>query len=155
MIYWQKDRHRDKQNEWLCVAETIRAVDIFLFKKKIYLLFSNKLLHTNWETERASISIIIQKREFCLQNKKIIKIVSLLKYGIVGVSYWNHGAIITNRNNMKENSFIKVYWILHGLEVERDSLWTKNRVTSYYQTTNLLKTWFSFLVCKKGQKTKG
>ena len=63
-------------------------------QKKLLLIFSNKLLHTNWQTARTSISFIIQKREFCLQNKKIIEIVSLLKHGIVGVSYRNHGAII-------------------------------------------------------------
>ena len=66
----------------------------FFIQKKFLLLFSNKLLHTNWQTARTSISFIIQKREFCLQNKKIIEIVSLLKHGIVGVSYRNHGAII-------------------------------------------------------------
>ena len=59
----------------------------FFIQKKFLSLFSNKLLHTNWQTERASISFIIQKREFCLQNKKIIEIASLLKHGIVGVSY--------------------------------------------------------------------
>ena len=69
----------------------------FFIQKKILLLFSNKLLHTNWQTARTSISFIIQKREFCLQNKKIIEIVSLLKRGIVGVSYRNHGAIIRIR----------------------------------------------------------
>ena len=66
----------------------------FFIQKKLLLLFSNKLLHTNWQTARTSISFIIQKKEFCLQNKKIIEIVSLLKHGIVGVSYRNHGAII-------------------------------------------------------------
>ena len=66
----------------------------FFTQKTFLLLFSNKLLHTNWQTARTSISFIIQKREFCLQNKKIIEIVSLLKHGIVGVSYRNHGAII-------------------------------------------------------------
>ena len=58
----------------------------------------------------------------------------------------------TNRNNMKENSFIKVYWIRHRFEADHDSLWTRNRNISRYQITNLLKTWFLFLVCKKGQK---
>ena len=66
----------------------------FFIQKNFLLLFSNKLLHTNWQTARTSISFIIQKREFCLQNKKIIEIVSLLKHGIVGVSYRNRGAII-------------------------------------------------------------
>ena len=66
----------------------------FFIQKNFLLLFSNKLLHTNWQTARTSISFIIQKREFYLQNKKIIEIVSLLKHGIVGVSYTNHGAII-------------------------------------------------------------
>ena len=28
---------------------------------------------------------------------------------------WNYN---TNRNNMYENSFVKVYWILHDFEVE-------------------------------------
>ena len=28
----------------------------------------------------------------------------------------------------------------------------KNKIMSRYQTTNLLKTWFLFLVCKKRQK---
>ena len=66
----------------------------FFIQKNFLLLFSNKLLHSNRQTARTSISFIIQKREFCLQNKKIIEIVSLLKHGIVGVSYRNHGAII-------------------------------------------------------------
>ena len=66
----------------------------FFIQKHFLLLFSNKHLHTNWQTARTSISFIIQKREFCLQNKKIIEIVSLLKRGIVGVSYRNHGATI-------------------------------------------------------------
>ena len=59
----------------------------FFIQKKFLLLFPNKLLHTNWQTESDSISFIIQKREFSLQNKKILEIVSLLKHGIVGVSY--------------------------------------------------------------------
>ena len=62
---------------------------------------------------------------------------------------WNYS---TNRSNMYENSFIKVYWIRHGFEVVRDSLLTKNRNISCHQTTNLLKTWFLFLVCKKRHK---
>ena len=33
-----------------------------------------------------------------------------------------------------------------------DPLQTKNRKTSSYQTINLLKTRFLFVVCKKGQK---
>ena len=57
-----------------------------------------------------------------------------------------------NGNNMYKNSFIKVYWIRYGFEVERDSLLTKNRNVSYYQTTNLLKTRFLFLVSKKGER---
>ena len=32
---------------------------------------------------------------------------------------WNYN---TNRNNISGNSFIKVFWNRHGLEVERDSL---------------------------------
>ena len=59
----------------------------FFYSKKFLLLFPNKLLHTNWQTESDSISFIIQKREFSLQNKKILEIVSLFKHGIVGVSY--------------------------------------------------------------------
>ena len=55
---------------------------------------------------------------------------------------WNYN---TNRNNMWENSFTKVYWIWHGFEVEHDLLQTKNRNISHYQITNLLKTWFLFL----------
>ena len=57
-----------------------------------------------------------------------------------------------NGNNMYKNSFIKVYWIRYGFEVERDPLLTKNRNISCYQTTNLLKTRFLFLVSKKGEK---
>ena len=53
---------------------------------------------------------------------------------------------------MWENSFTKVSWIGHGFEVERDWLQTKNRNISRYQTANLLKTRFLFLVCKKWQK---
>ena len=53
---------------------------------------------------------------------------------------------------MQQNSFIKVYWTRHGLEIDRDSLQTKSRNVSCYQTSNLLKTWFLFLVCKKKQK---
>ena len=33
-----------------------------------------------------------------------------------------------------------------------DSLLTKNKDISRYQTTNLLKTRFLFLICKKGEK---
>ena len=53
---------------------------------------------------------------------------------------------------MYKNSFIKVYWIRYDFEVERNLLQTKNRNVSRYQTTNLLKTKFLFLVRKKGQK---
>ena len=67
-----------------------------------------------------------------------------------------HGIIIRTEitwNNIRiENSFIKHYWIRHGFEVERHSLWTKSTNISRYQTANLLKTRFLFLVCKKGQK---
>ena len=59
---------------------------------------------------------------------------------------WNSN---TNRNNICENSFIKIYWIRYGFEVERDSLLTKSKNISRYQTTNLLETSFLFLVCKK------
>ena len=52
---------------------------------------------------------------------------------------------------MQENSFMKVC-TRHGFEVERDSLLTKNKNISHYQTTNLLKTWSLLLVFKKGQK---
>ena len=65
------------------------------------------------------------------------------------VTAWNSN---TNRNEMQENSFINVYWIRHGVEIQRDSLQTKSRNVSCYQTTNLLKTRFLFLVCKKKQK---
>ena len=65
------------------------------------------------------------------------------------VELWNYN---TNRENMSENFFIKVYWVQISYEVENGSLWTKNKIISLYQTTNLLKTWFLFLVCKKGQK---
>ena len=57
-----------------------------------------------------------------------------------------------NRNNMQKNYFLRVYWIWYGFEVKRDSLSTKYKNISRYQTTNLQKTWFLFLVCKKGQK---
>ena len=53
---------------------------------------------------------------------------------------------------MLENSFITVYRICYGLEGERDSLLTKNRNIPRCQTTNLPKTRFLFLVCKKGEK---
>ena len=65
------------------------------------------------------------------------------------IKAWNSN---TNRNEMQQNSFIKVYWTRHGLEIDRDSLQTKSRNVSCYQTSNLLKTWFLFLVCKKKQK---
>ena len=53
---------------------------------------------------------------------------------------------------MQENFFIKFYWICRGFAIEHDSLSAKNQNISPYQTTNLLKTWFSLLVCKKEQK---
>ena len=43
---------------------------------------------------------------------------------------------------MHENHFIKVYLILHAFEVERDSLETKSKTISSYQTTKLLKIGF-------------
>ena len=46
----------------------------------------------------------------------------------------------TNRNNISENSYM-------GLAINK-----KNKNISRYHTTNLLKTCFLFLVCKKGQK---
>ena len=64
------------------------------------------------------------------------------------VEPWNYN---TNRNNMWENSFIKIYWIQHGFEVECETTKNKNKTSCRYQTTNLLKTWLLFLVCKKGQ----
>ena len=56
------------------------------------------------------------------------------------------------KNNMSDSSFIKFYSIRHDFEVERDSLQTKSRNISRYQTTNLLKSWFLFWTCKKGRK---
>ena len=53
---------------------------------------------------------------------------------------------------MQENPFIKVYWIRHSFEVERDSLQTKGKIISRYQTTKLLKIWSLCLVSMKGQK---
>ena len=53
---------------------------------------------------------------------------------------------------MHENHFIKVYLILHGFEVERDSLETKSKTISSYQTTKLLKIGFLLLVSVKRQK---
>ena len=47
---------------------------------------------------------------------------------------------------------MKVYLIRYDFKVERDSLLTKNKNISRYQTTNLLKTRFLFSVCKKGEK---
>ena len=57
-----------------------------------------------------------------------------------------------NRNNMYENPFIKVYWIRHTFGVECNSLLTKDRNISCYQTTNLLQIWFLFLVSTNRQK---
>ena len=59
---------------------------------------------------------------------------------------------ITNRNNMWENSFIKVFLIRNGFEVERCLNINKTKKLFRYGTTNLLKIWFLFLVSKKGQK---
>ena len=61
---------------------------------------------------------------------------------------WNYN---TNRNNMQEYSFIKVYcfawlWSRAWLNINK-----KQNISCYY-ATNLLKTWFFFLVCKKGKK---
>ena len=42
------------------------------------------------------------------------------------VEPWNYN---TNGNNL-ENSFIEVYWIRHGFDVERDSVETKNKYFS-------------------------
>ena len=58
----------------------------------------------------------------------------------------------SDHGTMDENYFIKAYWIRRGFEVESDLLQTKNRNISRYQSANLLKTWFLFLICKKGQK---
>ena len=52
---------------------------------------------------------------------------------------------------MKQNSFIKVYWILPVFEVERDSLYKQKINIFRYQTTNLLKIWILFLAFTKGQ----
>ena len=38
---------------------------------------------------------------------------------------WNYN---TKKNNMSENSFIKVFWIWQAFEVERDSLYTKKEI---------------------------
>ena len=47
---------------------------------------------------------------------------------------------------------MKVYVIGQSFEVERNSLYTKNRNICCYQTSNLLKTLFFFLRCKEGKK---
>ena len=46
---------------------------------------------------------------------------------------------------------MKVCWIQHIFEVERDSLQTKYRNISRYQIAKLLKIWFLFLVSTKEQ----
>ena len=53
---------------------------------------------------------------------------------------------------MWENSFIKVFLIRNGFEVERCLNINKTKKLFRYGTTNLLKIWFLFLVSKKGQK---
>ena len=60
---------------------------------------------------------------------------------------WNYK---TSRNNIQENPFIKVYWILgiHVLSRMRLAI-TENRNISRHQTTNLLKIWFLVLVSTK------
>ena len=52
---------------------------------------------------------------------------------------WNYN---TKRNNMQENS--KSLW-------NSEYLWSWARTISHYQTTNLLKMWFLFLISTKGQ----
>ena len=88
----------------------------------------------------------LPRNRFIKQN---ILLWSLFRFSRDGVLAWNNNM---NRNNMQENSFIKFCWIRHGFEVERDWLQTKNRNISVYQTTNLLKTRFLFLVCKRRKK---
>ena len=53
------------------------------------------------------------------------------EYGHISRSDYN-----ANRNNMQQNSFIKVYWIRYGFEVARDSPYLKSRNISCYQTIN-------------------
>ena len=69
---------------------------------------------------------------------------------------WNYN---TNRNNMYENLFIKVflqksfYWLRHTFEVSRAQLpINKRQKISRYQITNVVKIWFLFLVFARGQK---
>ena len=57
---------------------------------------------------------------------------------------------------MYENPFIKVYLIQHAFEVERDSLETKSKTISSYQTTKLLNIGFLLLVSViRRKKIKG
>ena len=61
---------------------------------------------------------------------------------------WNYN---TNRNNISEIPFIKVYWIRYTFEAERYSLYTKSTNISRHQITNFLKLWFLLLVSTKRQ----
>ena len=58
----------------------------------------------------------------------------------------------TNTNNIKENSFIKVYWIRHAFEGECDSLQTTNKNIFRYQSANFLKALFLLFVHMKDRK---
>ena len=55
-------------------------------------------------------------------------------------------------NTMQRNLFIKVYRIRCGSEEEWDSIETKNINIFRYQTINMLKTSFLFLISQKEQK---
>ena len=84
----------------------------------------------------------LPRNRFIKQN---ILLWSLFRFSRDGVLAWN--------NNMNRNNLNSAWlWIRHGFEVERDWLQTKNRNISVYQTTNLLKTRFLFLVCKRRKK---
>ena len=55
----------------------------------------------------------------CRNMRWIFGILRFVKFDRCCVYPWNYN---TNRNNMSENSSIKVYSIRHGFEVEHDSL---------------------------------
>ena len=98
---------------------------------------------------RSFFTVVIYIYIYILLFHVLWMYIRFINITLLVIKAWNSN---TNRNEMQQNSFIKVYWTRHGLEIDRDSLQTKSRNVSCYQTSNLLKTWFLFLVCKKKQK---
>ena len=117
------------------------------FHKKLHLLCSEGVLFTPLEAEVILVHIFPHsdwiRRDTRTEYREIprISLYSVRMWENTGQNNSEYGHISrsdynANRNNMQQNSFIKVYWIRYGFEVARDSPYLKSRNISCYQTIN-------------------